>query len=79
MKLDKLLRKDIEHRCTYCANGTPLANGEKLTCRRHGVVEADFHCRSFRYDPLRRTPPKPAAIRGRFTDADFSLGGSDEK
>ena len=56
MKLKKLLRKDIEPRCIYCAHGSP-----------------------FRYDPLRRIPPKPAAIRGHFTDADFSLGDPHEK
>lgn len=78
MKLQKLMRKDIEPRCTYCIHGTPLAGGEKLTCRRRGVVDAAFHCRAFRYDPLRRTPPKPAALRGRFTDADFSLGDGNE-
>lgn len=74
MSLKKLMRKDIEPRCTYCQYGTPLSGGDKLTCRRHGVVAVDFHCRSFRYDPLRRTPPRPAAIRGHFTHADFSLG-----
>ena len=60
MRLKKLLRKNIEPRCTYCAHGSD-------------------HCRSFRYDPLRRTPPKPAVLRGHFTDADFSLGDTDEE
>jgi len=43
------------------------------------VVNGTDHCRSFRYDPLRRTPPKPAVLRGHFTDADFSLGDTDEE
>ena len=43
-----------------------------------GVVDGADHCRAFRYDPLRRIPPKPAALRGHFTDADFSLGDNDE-
>ncbi|MDO4270501.1 MAG: hypothetical protein Q4C72_06200 [Eubacteriales bacterium] len=79
MKLKKLLRRDIEPRCTYCAHGTPLADGQRLTCRRRGVVDGADHCRAFRYDPLRRTPPKPAAIRGKFTKADFSLEDAHEK
>lgn len=78
MRLKKLLRKDIEPRCTYCAHGAPLADGERIACRRRGVVDGTSHCRSFRYDPLRRIPPKPAALRGHFTDADFSLGDDDE-
>lgn len=75
----KLLRKNIEPRCTYCAHGSPLADGERIACRKRGVVNGTDHCRSFRYDPLRRTPPKPAVLRGHFTDADFSLGDTDEE
>ena len=75
MRLKKLLRKNIEPRCTYCA----LADGERIACRKRGVVNGTDHCRSFRYDPLRRTPPKPAVLRGHFTDADFSLGDTDEE
>ncbi len=77
MRLKKLLRKNIEPRCTYCANCTPLADEEHMMCRYKGVVEGEYHCFLFRYDPLRRIPPKPACIRGRFTDADFSIGGDD--
>ena len=57
----------------------PLADGERIACRKRGVVNGTDHCRSFRYDPLRRTPPKPAVLRGHFTDADFSLGDTDEE
>ena len=73
MKLSKLLRKDIEPRCTYCAHGSPLAG------RKRGVMDAADHCRSFRYDPLRRVPAKPAVLREKFTNADFSLGDTDDE
>lgn len=53
MRLKKLLRKNIEPRCTYCAHGSPLADGERIACRKRGVVNGTDHCRSFRYDPLR--------------------------
>ena len=58
MKLKKLLRKNIEPRCTYCAHGTPLADGQRIACRRRGVVDGTDHCRSFRYDP-----PAPRAAQ----------------
>lgn len=74
MKLKKLLRKNIEPRCLYCAHGTPLADGARMTCRRMGVVAAEHHCRAFLYDPLRRTPPKPARLRAGYNAQDFSLG-----
>lgn len=73
MSLRKLMRKNIEPRCTYCLNGSPLADETKLACRKKGIVSADFHCRSFRYDPLRRKPAKPAKLRTNFSDSDFSL------
>lgn len=78
MKLKKLLRKNIEPRCIYCAHGDALADGVRVLCRRRGVVDGAEHCRAFLYDPLRRVPPKPAAIRGSFTSADFSLGDAHE-
>ena len=49
MRLKKLLRKNIEPRCTYCAHGSPLADGERIACRKRGVVNGTDHCRSFRY------------------------------
>ena len=78
MRLKKLLLKNIEPRCTYCAHGSPLADGERIACRKRGVVNGTDHCRSFRYDPLRRTPPKPAVPRGDITGAAFSLEETDK-
>ena len=45
----------------------------RIACRRRGVVDGTDHCRAFSYDPLRRIPPKPAVIRGHFSDEDFTL------
>ena len=67
-----LFRAGIEPHCAYCIHASPL-DDTQMTCRRRGVVPCGSACRSFRYDPLRRVPPKPAVLRGSFTDADFSL------
>ena len=72
----KLFRRDIEPRCAYCLHANPL-DDHQMTCRKRGIVQADSHCRSFRYDPIRRVPPKPAVLRGHFTDADFFLEEND--
>lgn len=53
-----LFAKKIEPRCGYCARGADLADGNVI-CRKKGVVAAGSSCRAFRYDPLKRTPPKP--------------------
>ena len=68
MKLSKLLRKDIEPRCTYCAHGSPLADGKRIACRKRGVMDA-----------ADRVPAKPAVLREKFTNADFSLGDTDDE
>ena len=72
-----LFRKDIEPRCLYCARSVPL-DAEHVACRRRGVVPTSYACRAFRYDPLRRIPPKPAIIRGHFSDEDFTLEEPEE-
>ena len=54
-----LFRKNIEPRCAYCAKGSSI-NEREVICSRKGIVAPEFHCRGFRYDPLRRVPPRPA-------------------
>ena len=54
----KLFRKKIDPRCAYCERGRDLGNG-RVACVHKGVVDEAFHCRKFRYDPLKRTPPRP--------------------
>lgn len=73
---NKLFRGNIEPRCAYCARGGPL-DENTVTCRKRGIMPAGEHCRAFRYDPLRRVPPRPAVLRTAFTDADFALEEQD--
>ena len=68
-----LFRKDIDPRCAYCQRGTPLEDG-RVMCVKKGIVSASGACRRFRYDPLKRVPPRP--VRADFTrlkDEDFKL------
>ncbi len=57
-----LYQKKIEPRCEYCSRATALGDGEAI-CLKKGVVSAGDHCRAFRYDPLKRTPPRPASLK----------------
>ena len=59
-----LFEKDMEPRCAYCKRGVELEENEIL-CSRKGIVSPMGSCRKFKYDPLKRVPPKPLA-------ADFS-------
>ena len=68
-----LFDKYIEPRCSYCQWGTPL-DGEQMMCVKRGIVTCTGSCRRFRYDPLRRTPPKPLAANFKhLRDEDFRL------
>ena len=69
-----LFRKDIEPNCRYCAYGCSITETE-CVCERKGIVESpNLGCRRFRYDPLKRTPPRPAALEeGDLREEDFRL------
>ena len=69
----KLFRKNMEKRCAYCAFGSVI-NEREVACARKGVMDAAGHCRAFRYDPLKRVPPRPAALKSeQYTAEDFKL------
>ena len=68
-----LFRKDMDPRCAYCKRGQQL-NEREVACVKRGVVPVEHSCRSFRYDPLKRVPPRPAALdTKRLSEQDFSL------
>ena len=68
-----LFEKKMDPRCAYCQRCAPL-DEESVMCIKRGVVPAGFHCRAFKYDPLKRVPPRPAASDfSRLKDEDFVL------
>lgn len=68
-----LFAKKISPSCAYCRRGKAVSP-ETILCRKKGVTTADGSCGWFRYDPLKRVPPRPVAPDfSRFDDADFTL------
>ena len=68
-----LFRKKIERNCAYCAFAGKI-NEEQVICQKCGIVPSSHHCRRFRYDPLKRIPPKhPAHDFSKYDQKDFSL------
>lgn len=65
-----LYSKAIEPHCAYCSHCTK-DNEHQGVCDLRGIVALAGQCRKFQYNPLMRVPPKPARIRGRFSDEDF--------
>lgn len=76
-KNNKLFRKDIQPRCFYCTRATKL-DDNSMTCRKRGIVSIESSCRAFKYDPLKRIPPKPAVLKMNFKDSDFLLEEDNE-
>ncbi len=68
-----LFRKKINRSCSYCQRGTAMGD-EQVLCTKYGVVSVYYSCRKFRYDPLKRIPPKMKAFDGdKYKETDFSL------
>ena len=68
-----LFDKDMEARCAYCKRGAPLGD-DRVMCLKKGIMSAAGSCRAFRYDPLKRVPPKPVHPDfSRLKDEDFVL------
>ena len=68
-----LFRKEIEPRCAYCKRGEQI-NDREVACVKRGIVPVEDSCRRFRYDPLKRVPPRPVALSTeRLQQTDFSI------
>ena len=69
-----LFRKDITPNCSYCLYGCIVTETE-CVCERKGIItNPRSACRRFRYDPMKRTPERPAALEEKtFKAEDFSL------
>ena len=69
----RLFRKNIDPRCAYCDKGNAI-NEREVICSRKGIVAPEFPCRGFRYDPLRREPPRPLKPEtSKFSAEDFKI------
>lgn len=51
-------KKNMEKLCRYCELAHTLQDEDTMLCDKKGVVDAGYHCRHFRYDPLKRIPGK---------------------
>lgn len=68
-----LFQKKIEPRCAYCALGRTLSE-EQIACPKKGVMSPGSSCHAFRYDPLKRIPPRPVKLAGAgLSSKDFEL------
>lgn len=68
-----LFKKDIEPRCAYCKRGAVL-DEDRVMCMKKGIVSSADSCGRFKYDPLKRVPPKPVTANfSHLKEEDFTL------
>ena len=68
-----LFTKKMEPSCSYCQRGKAVTP-ETVLCKKKGVVSMDGACSGFRYDPLKRVPPRPITPDfSKLSEEDFSL------
>ena len=68
-----LFNKRIDPCCSYCSNGTRISETE-VACLKRGIVSAAGACGKFKYDPLKRDPPVPEALKTEgLSQEDFDL------
>lgn len=68
-----LFHKKQPKSCEYCTFGTTLQDGLTL-CSKRGIRQLDEPCRSFKYDPCKRIPPKNITLDlSQYNKEDFSL------
>ena len=59
---EKLFGEGIVPCCKHCEFAIQFFDNDKVLCKKRGVVLAEFKCRSFIYDPVKRIPQKPVVI-----------------
>lgn len=65
--------KNIEPRCEYCVKGQMTQDGKNVLCRKKGIVNKNFSCRSFEYDPIMRKPKITVPKIPEYSPEEFTL------
>lgn len=68
----KMFDKNLPKKCEYCLNAEPIGNDGEMVCKKRGIVESNDYCRSYKYDPLKRTPQRPIES-DQYSPEDFKL------
>ena len=65
--------KNVTPSCSYCKHGNISPDNETVLCIKKGVVDKEYYCRKFSYDPLKRQPERPRKIPKDFNPDDFEI------
>lgn len=68
-----MFNKSVPPMCLYCRRSSPLSDELFCLCERRGVVSYDFHCKKYRYNPLKRSPTRAPRVGKAFSAEDFTI------
>ncbi|HCC00304.1 MAG TPA: hypothetical protein DEP42_03675 [Ruminococcaceae bacterium] len=68
----RLFPKKAYAACRHCTHGKLASEESRVLCRNKGIVDADYVCRKYRYDPLKRIPHRRPTLPD-FSPDDFKL------
>lgn len=71
-KAKHLFGENIEPKCQYCFLSGPAKEKGMMMCQKHGLVEEDYCCGRYEYDPLRRVPKRQPKLPT-YKPEDFEL------
>ncbi len=49
---------DISKKCAFCEYASKTLDSERMICKKKGIVHAEYACRAFRYDLMKRVPKR---------------------
>ena len=58
--------------CRFCERASIIRDECNILCSKYGIVNADYCCKSFSYDPLKRVP-KPLPSLPRLSEEDLLI------
>ncbi len=64
--------KNVLPSCAWCVFGKPSEHTNEVFCTKRGFTYKNEHCRSYKYDPLKRTPVRSHPADG-YNPEDFKL------
>ncbi len=56
--------------CAYCRYG--IRRDNVVLCEYKGVVDSEYKCRRFKYDPIKRIPSTPPVLP-EYSEEDFRI------
>lgn len=68
----RLFGNRITPACKYCEECFQKTDEAYVLCSKNGIVGADYACRKYRYDPIKRVPAKPV-LNMDYNEDDFKL------